>query len=263
MADITVRYFSGCLKRRNTFGLYLPNDFQNDSPWEQQDRDGAPRRMKTLFLLHGYSSNAWNWVPEQLCREYGIAVVTPEGENGFWLDGLSTGHKYCTMLGEEMISYLRSTFGLAKSREDTCLLGFSMGGFGALHTGLAYPEVFGRIGAMSSALIVHEVAGMTPGSGNGIANYEYYRECFGEPSAVLESTANPEFLADRLLAEGRRLPEIYMCCGTEDFLLENNRQFHRFLESRSIPHEYRESPGTHDMPFWNEYTEKIIRWMFG
>ena len=81
---------------------------------------------------------------------------------------------------------------------------------------------------------------------------------------VLNNLKQPDVaLADRLLAEGRELPEIYMCCGTEDFLLENNRQFHRFLESRSIPHEYRESPGTHDMPFWNEYTEKIIRWMFG
>ena len=263
MANITVRYFSGCLKRQNVFELYLPNDVPNDSPWEKNREQEPPRPMKTLFVLHGYTGSAWNWVPEHLCQKYNIAVVTPNGENGFWLDGLSTGHQYCTMLGEELISYLRGTFGLAKSPEDTCVMGLSMGGFGALHTGLAYPGVFGKIGAMSSALIVHEVAGMTEGNGNGIANYEYYRECFGEPSKVLESVSNPETLADRLLSEGKKLPEIYMCCGTEDFLLENNRAFHRFLESRSIPHQYHESAGTHDMVFWNEYTEKIIDWMFG
>ena len=138
-----------------------------------------------------------------------------------------------------------------------------MGGFGALHTALTYPRRFGKAGAMSSALIVHEVAGMTEGTGNGVANYEYYRECFGEPSKLLGSDNDPEALIDRLLADGEKLPEIYMCCGTEDFLLDNNRQFHRFLESRGVAHVYKESAGGHDMLFWSEYTEKIADWMFG
>ena len=54
-----------------------------------------------------------------------------------------------------------------------------------------------------------------------------------------------------------------MCCGTEDFLLENNRQLHRFLESEGIAHEYHESAGNHDMVFWHEYIAKIVEWMFG
>ena len=54
-----------------------------------------------------------------------------------------------------------------------------------------------------------------------------------------------------------------MCCGTEDFLLENNRELHRFLESEGIPHEYHESKGNHDMVFWHEYIAKIVEWMFG
>ena len=53
------------------------------------------------------------------------------------------------------------TFGLQISAENTGIMGLSMGGFGAIHTALAYPDRFWKIGAMSSALIVHEVAGMT------------------------------------------------------------------------------------------------------
>ena len=102
-----------------------------------------------------------------------------------------------------MLGYVRNTFGLAKSAEDTFILGMSMGGFGALHTGLSYPDRFGKIGAMSSALIVHEVAGMKPGMDNGVANYEYYRECFGDPDRVLESDNNPETLVDKL--ESRKI----------------------------------------------------------
>lgn len=261
MAYINVKYRSQALNRTVSFDVFMPNDPDTLLPWEQGSEGKA--RLKTLLLLHGYSESGFNWVPEHLAGRYGFAVVIPNGENSFWLDGISTGHKFCTFVGQELPDYIGRTFDLAKSREETFVLGLSMGGFGALHTALTYPRRFGKAGAMSSALIVHEVAGMTEGTGNGVANYEYYRECFGEPSKLLGSDNDPEALIDRLLADGEKLPEIYMCCGTEDFLLDNNRQFHRFLESRGVAHVYKESAGGHDMLFWSEYTEKIADWMFG
>lgn len=262
MAQLNVKYYSECLKRPASFQMFIPNDMRNDAPWEKPHKFCADRPMKTLFLLHGYAGCAWNWVSEGLAKKYNFAIVAPEGENGFWLDGISTGHRFCTMLGEELIGYIRKTFRLAMTPGDTFILGYSMGGFGALHTGFAYPEVFGKVGAMSSALIVHEVAEMEEGRGNNVANFEYYRECFGDPTKLLGSVNDPEMLVDRLIADGAKMPEIYMCCGTQDFLIGNNRRFHEFLKSRGVPHIYKESEGAHDMPFWNEYTEKIIGWMF-
>ena len=104
---------------------------------------------------------------------------------------------------------------------------------------------------------------MKPGEDNGVANYDYYRECFGDLETVEESDSNPEVLVKRLKDEGKRIPEIFMSCGTEDFLIENNREFHRYLDSIEVPHIYLESSGTHDMDFWNEYTEKFVENMFG
>ena len=46
-------------------------------------------------------------------------------------------------------------------------------------------------------------------------------------------------------------------------MLENNRAFHRYLESIDIPHTYMESKGFHDMVFWDEYTVKFVEMMFG
>ena len=54
-----------------------------------------------------------------------------------------------------------------------------------------------------------------------------------------------------------------MACGTEDFLIEPNRAMHRFLEAEGVPHEYHEAPGIHDMNFWSEHIQHIVRWMFG
>ena len=253
MANINVKYFSEALNRNVRFDIYIPND----KPDEQE------RKMKTLFLLHGYTGDAYNWVPEHLSQKYNFAVVTPNGENGFWLDGLSTGHKYCTFVGDELVKYIRRTFNLAMNADETHIMGLSMGGFGALHTALAYPDKFGKVSAMSSALIVHGIARMKQGEDNGVANYDYYHECFGDLETVEERDANPEVLVKKLKENGSFIPEIFMSCGTEDFLLNENRTFHAFLESIGVPHIYLESAGGHDMTFWNEYTEKFVDSMFG
>ena len=79
---------------------------------------------------------------------------------------------------------------------------------------------------------------MKPGEGNPVANYEYYRECFGDPAKLHESDNNPEVLAKKLKAEGKKTPKIFMACGTEDFLLEPNRAFHKFLTDTGIDHVY-------------------------
>lgn len=256
MAYFRIEYYSKALRRETSFEVMIPCD-----PREGMPAPEGP--MRTLFLLHGYTGKAGNYVPFDLPYKYNFAIVMPSAENSFYLNGLSTGHAFQTLVGEELVEFVRKTFGLAGDPANTGIAGLSMGGFGALHTGLAYPRTFGKIGAMSSAFIHHEVAQMKPGQGNEVANYDYYRECFGEPALLEESDNNPETLIRKLKAAREKIPEIYMACGTEDFLIENNRAMHRFLEAEGVPHEYHEGPGIHDMVFWTEYIQKIVRWMFG
>ena len=255
MAYFRIEYYSKALRRETSFEVMIPCD-----PREGMPAPEGP--MRTLFLLHGYTGKAGNYVPFDLPYKYNFAIVMPSAENSFYLNGLSTGHAFQTLVGEELVEFVRKTFGLAGDPANTGIAGLSMGGFGALHTGLAYPRTFGKIGAMSSAFIHHEVAQMKPGQGNEVANYDYYRECFGEPALLEESDNNPETLVRKLKAAGEKIPDIYMACGTEDFLIENNREMHRFLEAEGVPHEYHEAPGIHDMVFWSEHIQKIVRWMF-
>ena len=69
--------------------MLIPNDIRQDIPWEK--KDDADRGIKTLFWLHGYTGRSENWVPEELCEKYQIAVVMPTAENSFYLDGEATG----------------------------------------------------------------------------------------------------------------------------------------------------------------------------
>lgn len=58
------------------------------------------------------------------------------------------------------------------------------------------------------------------------------------------------------------MPDIYIAIGTEDFLLERNRSFHEFPDSRNVTHKYYESEGGHDCAFWDSLTPKLIELMF-
>lgn len=260
MAYYQIKVFINALQRYTHFEMYIPNDVGTDL--SQEDTRYTGRKMKTLFLLQGFTGYAENWVPEELCQKYNFAVVMPNGENSFYLDSPSSCGKYGTYVGKELVEYVQKTFGLADCPENTYIMGMSMGGFGAIHTALAYPETFGKAGAMSAALIIHEIAHMKEGEANEVANYDYYHNCFGDLDTVEESDQNPETLIQKLLIQKKQLPKLYLCCGTEDFLIEKNREFHQFLEKHQVEHEYHESEGDHNMVFWREYIVKIVAWMF-
>ena len=256
MAFMNIEYYSRALRRQTSFKLLIPNDPREGTEFDEN----AP--LDTLFLLHGYTGNAGNWVPEYLCEKYRFAIVMPNGENSFYLNGLSAGHAFQTMVGEELVDYVRRTFRLANGREHTFIAGLSMGGFGALHTALAYPETFGRAVCLSSAFIQDNVRQMTPGFSDGFANFEYYRECFGEPAALETSENDPKNQVMRLKKEEKFFPGIFMACGTEDFLLRENREMHAFLSAEQVEHTYIEGPGIHDMVFWSKYIVKGIEWIY-
>lgn len=259
MSQLNIEFYSNSLKRPVSFKMIIPGDFNPDWNPEQKRKN---QKMKTIFLLHGYTGAAGNWIPEDFALKYNFAIVMPNGENGFYTDGISTGHKYATFIGEELVGYVRRVFNLAMCSEDTFIMGMSMGGYGALRSALAYPEVFGKAVGLSSALIIHGCAGMKPTDSNPIANYEYYRECFGDLETVEQSRNNPEVLVDEILQKKAKMPDIYMACGLQDFLLEPNRAFHSFLENKKVNHVYFESDGGHDMKFWDEYARKIVPMLF-
>ena len=191
---------------------------------------------KTLYLLHGISGN------------------------DFYVDREATGRQYCQFAGKEAVEYTRKAFGLSSRPEDTFIGGLSMGGFGALHTALAFPETFGAAIALSSALIISKIKGMKKGVFDGIASTAYYEEVFGDLKKVDKTDANPEVLYDRLAAAGKKIPPIYMAIGTEDFLYEANQEFQRFLDKRGADFFYEEGPGIHNWDFWNPYIVKGVEW---
>ncbi len=223
------------------------------------------RPAKVLLLLNGYTHNNLEWLMHtnicDLARKYNLAVFMTSGENGFYTNHAGCNEHFGDFVGEEIMQFASSTFGLSDKREDHFVMGLSMGGFGALHTGLAYAKNYSKIAALSSALILYEIAGAKPGFVNAGGDYDYYFRTFGDLETVLSRDTNPEQCILDLQKAGKEIPDLFLACGTEDFLLEHNRRFESFLKDHAVEHEYFESPGSHDYDFWNQYVEKAILWM--
>lgn len=261
MAIVSMTIYSEALCRPTQVRLMLPVDTRPGAP---RCEASYARPTRLMLLLHGYTGSCDDYLysspAAELAQKYNLAIACPSGENSFYLNRAGTGNAFGDYVGDELMRKLQRAY---RVEEPGCsiIAGFSMGGFGALHVGLSHPERFGKVIALSSALITYQVAGMRPGKAtNALADYDYYASTFGEPSQLLSSRNHPEKLVLEQLASGAALPDIFMACGTEDFLLEPNRRFRDFLERNGVQVSYHESPGVHDGAFCNRYLEIGVKW---
>lgn len=262
MAYYQSTYFAQSLQRQTTFAACLPNDV----PEEIQEKNHYYKRtMKTLYLLHGYSGYYGDWVQHSkitdISLKYNLAVIMPDGDNSFYLNWGGSGLNYEQFVGEDLIDYTRKAFSLSPKKEDTYIGGLSMGGYGAIHTALAHPEIFGKAFGLSSALLTDAVKDMKPGQKDAVADYAYYKKVFGNLESIKGSHADPKKLVEKNLEAGVAIPPLYMACGTEDFLLEHNRKFRDYLRQHEIDVMYKEDKGTHDWDFWNANIEEAVQWL--
>lgn len=260
MAIIEVNFISKCLMRTVTFNAIIPVD-----KFGPQAENAEQKPLKTLYLLHGIFGNYTDWVNGTRIQAWAeandLAVIMPSGENRFYLDDEKSGELYGEFIGKELVEFTRKLFPLSGKREDTFIAGLSMGGYGAIRNGLKYAENFGCVIGLSAAL-VHDTWKDADNSAPIFTfRRNYYEAIFGEYDKVKGSDKDPKALLLKLKEEGRPVPKMYLCCGTEDGLVTANRDFRDFLNENGVDLTYVEGPGKHDWVFWDTYIKKVLDWL--
>lgn len=260
MASGRMEFHADTIMQHTNFSFVIPNDFIIEEIKEPRYYD---RPAKSLILLHGLTGTDTDWlfggVAQEMSKQYNLAVFMPTTGNSFYLDHGYEGGNFASFVGEELPEYIRDTFGYCLSREDTMIAGLSMGGFGAIHTALQFPDTFSACIALSSALVIHEIA-KTGSRKNSIMPDAMVRDVFGDPEKLLNSEYNPEVLYKKWKAQGKNLPRIYMAIGRDDSLYAVNQDFRHFLEAENADFLYEDGPGIHDWYFWNEYLPRGLEW---
>ena len=90
------------------------------------------RPMKVTYLLHGLTGNDANWVQyTQLplwAREGNTLFILPDAGRSWYTDA-EYGQRYFTYIARELPNTCRGLFNISGRREDTAVMGNSMGGY--------------------------------------------------------------------------------------------------------------------------------------
>ena len=224
-----------------------------------------------LYLLHGGGDNETKWhrrVPvERMFSGLKVLVVMPDGGLSYYTDTVC-GENYWTYLSEELPEVIRSYFPVSEKREDTFTAGLSMGGYGAMKLALLKPERFAKAATFSGSLdMVREIGVVmsdTKEREEFLGDYEmdetFYTSIFGDLDKIKGSPADIYHLLEMHRGKTEHLPDIYQCCGTEDFLYRFNLLFKNKLNHMGAGLTFEEWPGGHDWVFWEEALRRSVRW---
>lgn len=235
-------YKSAVVGDQRGFYVYTPPNYNRR----------AKQTYPALYLLHGFSDDASGWtavgrahvILDNLIAQgkaKPMVVVMPLGYGAPAMLTLGFGAfrhteirdenfaKFREALLTEVIPRVEASYSVAKDRNSRAIAGLSMGGAESLITGLNSLDKFAWIGAFSSGGIPEE---------------------FDKDFPALDSRA------------AQQLRLLWIACGTDDRLIELNRNLSKWLQSRGITHRDIETPGAHTWMVWRRNLAKFTALLF-
>lgn len=244
MAHLTCTCYSKYLKMNTKLTVILPEET-------------CLKEARVLYLLHGLEDDCSGWTRytavERYAREYQVAIIIPQVQRSFYTD-MEMGLPYFSYVLEELPELCTRFFNISQKRENSFIMGLSMGGYGALKCALHKPTKYSGCAAFSA---VTDIAERVRNAAD--AEKQEFKAIFGMDLQVpedddlfqLASRINPEYM-----------PELYMACGEEDALYPQNIRFADVLESRGCKIRFEHWKGVHDWIFWDRAVERAMRLFF-
>jgi enterochelin esterase-like enzyme len=188
-----------------SYNLYLPAGYEAD----------GTTRYPVLYLLHGSGGDAESWddfwpILDRMIAEGTIPPVigvAPITGNSYWVDSATFGAAETAVI-DDLIPHIDETLPTIAGREGRALVGFSMGGFGAVRYALAYPDIFAAATLLSPAL----QNGQPPATAGAIE-----RGSFGMPyDPARWDELNYPALLKPYAAQEHRVP-VFIVTGDDDW----------------------------------------------
>lgn len=237
---VTVK--SAALQRRVDLSVFVPQDV-------------ATETLPLVILLHGVYGSHWAWMHKGGAHRVLTRLMAEEGlppmmlampSDGLWGDGSG----YLRHRDADYAKWITEEVPIAAAYVDAratgapqFIAGLSMGGYGALRLGALHADQFQAISAHSS-----------------ITDFPQLAQFVEEPLTKFDlADERPLSVFKCLKANAHRLPPLRFDCGTDDLLIEPNRELHRQLEDAGIAHVYEEFSGGHEWAYWTEHLADTLR----
>lgn len=279
MALLKVNFFSNALGMAMQMDVILPEGNQGVGVAAKPLWDGK-EPLPVLYLLHGASDDNTIWQRRTSIERYvadkKLAVVMPNAHLSMYSNQY-LGFNFFDFIAYEVPEFCQKYFKVSDRREDNFIAGLSMGGYGTLKIGMSCGDRFSYAASLSGAC---DRAGTIPEAARSCSSlqeledlrpkltqkeYDMVRRMFitfGPPSEFGDRVQDDMFkLSEERIKAGKPMPELFITCGTEDFLIEGNRKFHRHLENLGYQHIYYEAPGIHNWDYWDTHIQKVLDWL--
>ena len=246
MAFLSMSMYSEILQMDTGVNVLLPENRKG-----KMDEYHPDKRYPILYCLHGHGDDQSAWIRksniENIARNYEVIVVMPTVQRGWYSDGI---YDYFSYICQELPIKMANFFPISDKREDTYIMGNSMGGYGALKAALTYPEKYAAAAALSPALPQ--------------TFYKYHNEfsrgiqiAVGDEERMERSKNDLLHLADLCTSDIR----VFSFCGRQDWIAyEGFQLLDEHIKERCKELNYRsfESDGGHDWGFWNPAIQYCI-----
>jgi len=252
MALLRCDFFSETLGLSTSMTVILPQATTRQIGMTGTSSDLPP----VLYLLHGLTDDDTTWTRQTSIERYaaplGLAVVMPQVHHSFYSDEVG-GLPFWTFLTQELPELVSRFFRVSTRRQDTFVAGLSMGGYGAFKWALREPDRFAAAASLSGALALsHPSERAEPDFARLMQRVFGDGPTDGTPDDVvhLVSTADPS-----------ALPQLYVACGTDDFLYPANEWFVSQAAANGVPLTVRFDTGDHDWAYWDARIQDVLAWL--
>ena len=209
-------------------------------PGYETNRD---TKYPVLYLFHGFgdSEDAWtgigranlimdNLIAAKKARPF--IIVMPYGHTPSSppvMKSIGRYEAYEKDLINDIIPYVQSCYRVSSEQKDRAVAGLSMGGGQSLTIGLGNLDLFGWVGAFSSA----------------IPEGQKLDKLLAEPESINE-----------------KLELLWIGCGRQGFLFEANQKFIERLKADKIEHTSHFTEGAHEWRVWRNYLNELAPLLF-
>lgn len=220
------------------YHVYLPPGYGDD----------PAARYPVLYWLHGSGGGQSGIAPVAALFDDAIGrgllppllVVFPVGlANGMWCDAVGGPPVETVVLGE-LLPRIDRLFRTRPAPAGRLVAGFSMGGYGALRFGLAFPDRFAAAISLAGGPLQQDFTAAP--RVDEARRRQVLREVYGDDLAVFRARS-PWALAEAKRGELQRGPRLLLAVGSADETLPANRALHEHLRDLGIAHEYVELDG--------------------
>ena len=257
-----IEILSTCLGKEVSFNVLFPKSYREDTE----------TRYPVVYMLKGYGEAGKDWSSWVTCIKQlenndlqPMIYIFPECYNTYYCNSYDGQDPYMDMIVEDLVPYVDKSLRTIADREHRAVMGYSMGGFGAMALALKHPETFSMSVPLSMSFRTDEQY-MTE-SQSGWNNQ--WGSIFGGKNMTGEARLTDYYKSHcpfyQFIPENKetlsQVKWFFHCGDDEEQLLIANDQLHVQLRDHGFDHEFRISDGGHSGDYWRSAAKETLRWM--